>query len=287
MPSSTSTPELNASVDALSDVLDLIRLRGEALTRYSGGSSNVRHSQGERVVHLVKDGAVTLALEGQRYDLHAGDTALLASGVAHQISTTDGSWMSGRFVADETAAAPMLSVLPHVIVIRAAEGELKWIPLAGELLAMEINDPSAGSRVMVSRLLDLVFIQALRAWSASDPSGGDPGWLTAALDRPLGPALRAIHRSPEHPWSVEELADLSAMSRAAFAARFSQKVGDPPARYLTRIRLARAADELATSTDPISAIGRGVGYESEAAFSRAFSREYGMAPRTWRTTHTA
>lgn len=138
---------------------------------------------------------------------------------------------------------------------------------------------------MVSRLLDLVFIQVLRAWAADDGAAGDPGWLTAALDRTLGPALRAMHRKPEHAWTVEELADLSAMSRAAFAARFTQKVGDPPGRYLTRIRLTRAADQLATTNQPVSAIGRAVGYESEAAFSRAFSRQYGIAPRSWRRSH--
>ncbi|MGN6724018.1 MAG: cupin domain-containing protein [Marmoricola sp.] len=279
------TGELDASLDALSDVLDLIHLRGEALTRYLGGPAEVRHQNGERMVHLVKEGPVKVTIAGQTHELQQGDTALLAGGAAHRVSTANGAWMSGRFVADETAAGPMLSVLPPLIVIRAAQGELRWIPLAGELLAMEITDPSAGSRVMVSRLLDLVFIQALRAWSASDAAGGDPGWLTAALDRTLGPALRAIHRHPERPWTVEELAELSALSRAAFAARFTQKVGDPPARYLTRIRLARAADELATTTQPISAVGRGVGYESEAAFSRAFSREYGVAPRAWRTSH--
>jgi transcriptional regulator GlxA family with amidase domain len=133
----------------------------------------------------------------------------------------------------------------------------------------------------VSRILDLLFIQALRAWSALD-GPLDPGWLTAALDRPLGPAMRAIHRHPERPWSVEELAELASLSRAAFSARFVRLVGEPPGRHLGRLRLARAADRLATTSEPVGSIGRAVGYASEAAFSRAFTREYGIAPRQWR-----
>ncbi len=157
-------------------------------------------------------------------------------------------------------------------------------PVGAGLLAAEIADPSAGPRAMASRLLDLLFIKALRAWSDADGAGGSPGRLTAALDRSLGPALWAIHRHPEQPWTVEELAGLASLSRAAFAARFTRLAGDPPARYLARLRLTRAADRIATTTEPVGAIGKALGYESEAAFSRAFAREYGTAPRDWRAT---
>lgn len=191
--------------------------------------------------------------------------------------------MSGRFRLQENAAAPLLAVLPPIISIPGTSAEFDWLPLTAGILAAEVGEPTAGSRVMVSRLLDLLFILGLRAWSALDEAP-HPGWLTAALDRPLGPALTAMHRNPQHPWTVEELAQLASMSRAAFAARFTRLSGEAPVRQLTRLRLARAADQLATTSTTVGAIGKAVGYTSEAAFSRAFARAYGCAPSTWRRT---
>lgn len=286
-PVGPTASQLDASVDALSDVLDLIQLRGEALTVVRAeGAADVQHQAAERLAHLVEQGPVDVITgSGEQVRLDSGDMVLLATGVVHRLrSTGNVAWLSGRFFVEENAAAPLLAVLPPVIVIRGAELELPWLPLASQLMSLELGDPSAGSRVMVSRLLDLVFIRALRTWAAGSAVEAHPGWLTGALDRPLGPALRAIHRNPELPWPVEELADLSSMSRAAFAARFTQLVGDPPGRYIARLRLARAADLLSATTETIGAIGRSVGYESEAAFSRAFAREFGAAPRDWRSS---
>jgi AraC-like DNA-binding protein len=277
---------LDASVDALSDVLDLIHLRGEALTIVrADGAADVHHQASERLAHMVEQGPVEVTTSsGEQVQLGTGDMVLLATGVTHRLRSTDGAaWLSGRFFVEENAAAPLLAVLPPVIVIRGADLELPWLPLASQLMSMEVGEPSAGSRVMVSRLLDLVFIRALRTWAAGDASDGHPGWLTGALDRPLGPVLRAIHRNPELRWPVEELAELASMSRAAFASRFTQLVGDPPGRYIARLRLSRAADLLAATTETIGTIGKSVGYESEAAFSRAFAREFGAAPRDWRS----
>ena len=282
-PVSQAVP-LDASADALSDVLDLIRLRGEelALVRTADGR-DVVHRADERVLHIVESGPVEVGLhDGGRVRLETGDMALLATGTAHRIRAAGGgAWMSGRFRMQENAAAPLLAVLPPIIVIPSADAAFDWLPLGAGLLTAEMVDPTAGSRVMVSRLLDLLFILALRAWSALDATP-HPGWLTAALDRALGPALTAIHRNPGHPWTVEELADLSSMSRAAFAARFTRLAGESPGRHLTRLRLARAADQLVSTSDPAGAIGKAVGYTSEAAFSRAFARAYGSAPTAWR-----
>jgi AraC-like DNA-binding protein len=189
--------------------------------------------------------------------------------------------MSGTFLVEENAAAPLLAVLPPVIVIKGSETRFARLPLCADLLAAEFADPSPGSRVMVSRLLELLFILALRAWSVVD-TAPQPGWLPATLDRVLGPALTAIHRHPEQDWSIEALAGLVSLSRAAFAARFARLVGETPGRYLARLRLARAAELLSSSSEAVGSIGKAVGYSSEAAFSRAFAREYGAAPRAWR-----
>ena len=275
---------LDASVDALSDVLDLIHLQGGELTvTRAAEGRQVRHGAGQRLLYLVEQGPLVLEVAGgEPKQLGTGDLVLLATGAAHRLSSpVGGVWMSGRFLVEENAAAPLLAVLPPAIVIRSSEGRFDWLPLAASLLAAEIADPSAGSRVMVSRMLDLLFILTLRAWSALG-TASDPGWLTGALDRELGPALRAVHRHPERPWPVAELAGLASLSRAAFAARFTRLVGEPPGRYLAGLRLARAADQLVTTSEPVGSIGKAVGYTSEAAFSRAFAREYGTAPRTWR-----
>lgn len=282
---------LDGTVDALSDVLEMIHLRGGEVSLVRAGQ-DVRHASGARVLHVVMSGSVGLDFDAddsgtqgtsERIQLDAGDLTLLAVGRGHRLSPGgEATWISGAFVVEENVATPLLQVLPPAIVIHRADDNLDWLPLSARLLAVEITSPSAGSQVMVSRILDLLFIQTLRTW-ASRGSPAEPGWLTAALDRAVGPALRVMHRQPEMPWYVDELAAMASMSRAAFSARFARLVGEPPGRYLCRLRLARAADALAKTSDPVGSIGRAVGYTSEAAFSRAFSREYDSSPRAWRT----
>lgn len=285
---------LDSSMDALSDVLEMIHLRGDGVARVSAGRGHEeRHRSGARMLHVVEAGSVALRHDvpgggGERVVLEAGDLALMARGAAHRLrpaavvpDTGEATWLSGSFLVEEHVAVPLLEALPPAVVIRGRG--LEWLPLSAHLLGVEISEPTAGSKVMVSRILDLLFIQALRAWAADGGPVG-PGWLTAALDRPLGPALRAMHRSPEAPWTVDRLAALCTLSRAAFAARFTRLVGESPGRYLQRLRLARAADLLATTPDSSAAISRAVGYASEAAFSRAFTKEYGTGPRAWRSS---
>ena len=133
---------------------------------------------------------------------------------------------------------------------------------------------------MVARILDLIFIQVLRAWAAGpDP---EPNWLAGALDPQIGPALSAIHRDPGHEWTVEDLARACCLSRSAFAQRFAARVGKPPATYLAHVRLDAAIGLLRDTTRPIALIAKSVGYTSEPAFSRAFKNHYGMPPARWR-----
>jgi AraC-like DNA-binding protein len=118
-------------------------------------------------------------------------------------------------------------------------------------------------------------------WVEEQPSGRG-GWLGALRDQQIGVALGAIHREPERPWSVSQLASEVGMSRSPFAARFVALVGEPPLTYLTRWRLHTAADLLLRTDRRIAEVARLVGYESEAAFSRAFKRARGLAPFAWR-----
>jgi transcriptional regulator GlxA family with amidase domain len=133
---------------------------------------------------------------------------------------------------------------------------------------------------MVARILDLIFIQILRAWAAGTEA--EPNWLAGALDPQIGLALSAIHRDPGHDWTVQELARACNLSRSAFAARFVARVGKPPATYLVHVRLDAATDLLGGTSLPVTHIAKNVGYASEAAFSRAFKNRYGTPPARWR-----
>ena len=145
-------------------------------------------------------------------------------------------------------------------------------------------DGQARSRDQITAFFGDWFIQVLRAW-ATGPDAS-PGWLTGAMDPVIGDAITAIHANPGHPWTIERLAGKSNLSRSAFAERFARRVGQPPATYIVGVRLASASDLLLATTQSIAMIASEIGYDSEAAFSRAFSRRYGMAPSRWRRGST-
>lgn len=267
--------------DALSDVLQAIHLRGGEVARVS---TPQEHPAGARMLHIVVRGEVRVEVPGDKaVELSPGDLALLARGDAHSVWAADAEWVTGEFLVERLVADPLLSVLPAAIVIPGGDDQ-SAVPLSRDLILMEIDQPKPGSRVMVSRVLDLLFIHSLRAWAAADDHP-HPGWLTAAMDPLLGPALTAIHQHPDQDWSVEELARLASLSRSAFATRFTESLGQPPGAYVQRQRLDRAAHLLVSTTESIGRIAASVGYTSEAAFSRAFTRAYGDSPRAWRNQH--
>ncbi|MEV6605589.1 AraC family transcriptional regulator [Kutzneria sp. NPDC051319] len=269
--------------DALSDLLQAVHLEGGGIVRsVTDHPRRDRHLVGARMLHLVEQGSVRLEFRGHpAVDLGPGDMALLARGDAHTVQVSEATWFTGHFLVDHLVADPLLGVLPAAVVVRGDSGDVPWLPLGRQLMLSELADPQPGSRVMVARLLDLLFIRALRVWAASGEQAS-PGWLTAAMDPAIGPVLSAIHRDPAHDWSVDHLAALASLSRSAFAARFATLLGQPPGAYVTRQRLERAAHLLASTPESVARIAARVGYTSEAAFSRAFTRAFGDSPRTWR-----
>lgn len=291
--------------DALSDVLQTIRLHGGEVSRAGSGDGTERYkyADGMRMLHIVESGDVQVSLAtGERVELSGGDLVVLARGDEHtvgpapsspaddastssSINTSTATWLTGEFMVEPLIADPLLSVLTPTIVIRGSAEGTRWLPFSLSLILEEVMNPGPGSRVMVARLIELLFIRALRAWAASGDRA-EPGWLTAAMDPVLSPVLTAIHRSPERDWSVEELARLAALSRSAFAARFTALLGQPPGTYVLRQRLEHAAHLLRSTTEPVGRIAAIVGYESEAAFSRAFARSHGQSPRAWRTANS-
>jgi len=235
-------------------------------------------------LHLIDEGDLTLRVDGDPHAerLSPGDVVLLPRGDAHHISGDDRArWLCGSFTIGDPRASHLLSSLPAVITLRGGGGPaLEGLDVARRMIVFEMESPSQGSAVMVARILDLIFIQVLRAWAAG--ADAEPNWLAGALDPQIGPALSAMHRAPGREWTVEDLARACTLSRSAFAARFVAGVGMPPATYLAHVRLDAATDLLRDTSLSVAVIAQNVGYTSEAAFSRAFKNHHGTAPAHWR-----
>jgi AraC-like DNA-binding protein len=172
----------------------------------------------------------------------------------------------------------LLDALPTVLVLRAHE----WDTPLVDLLAAEAGHDGSGQEAYLDRLLDLLLISVLRTWF--DRAENAPAWWHAEQDPVVGQALRLIYNNPAYPWTVANLAAAVGSSRAAFARRFSELVGEPPIAFLTAWRLARAADLLRSSQSTIAAVAKQVGYSTPFALSSAFKRAYGVSPNTHRAT---
>jgi AraC-like DNA-binding protein len=189
--------------------------------------------------------------------------------------------VTGWFVYDELGARPLTALLPRVLHTRVDGYRTEILKTTLELLARETERPGVGSGVVVSGLADILFVQAIRS-HLSNSGEDDVGWLAALSDRRIGAAMRALHGKPAESWTVEKLALLANMSRSAFAARFKAKLGEAPLEYLTRWRMFRAGVLLRSTQRPLAEIANAVGYESDAALSKAFHRIVGMAPGAFR-----
>ncbi|MFY7066992.1 cupin domain-containing protein [Nocardiopsis changdeensis] len=181
--------------------------------------------------------------------------------------------LTGSYTATGRIADRLLTALPRVLVVPGRHR--RSAPL--ELLEAEIARDEPGQQAVLDRLLDLVLVGTLRDWFAL-PEASAPRWYRAAADPVVGPALSAIHDDPARPWDVGSLAREAEVSRATFARRFTEVMGEPPISYLTGWRLCLAADLLQRSDDSIESIARRVGYSSAYALSAAFVREYDVRP---------
>jgi AraC-like DNA-binding protein len=189
--------------------------------------------------------------------------------------------VTGWFVYDELGARPLTALLPRVLHTRVDGYRTDILKTTLELLAKETERPGIGSGVVISGLADILFVQAIRS-HLNDANEAEVGWLAALSDKRIGVAMRALHGKPADPWTVERLATLANMSRSAFAARFKAKLGEAPLEYLTRWRMFRAGVLLRHTERSLAEIANEVGYESDAALSKAFHRVVGMAPGAFR-----
>lgn len=305
-----------ATTDVLTDVLETVRVGAACYGRVEAAAPwgiGVEADEEDAKFHVVLSGECWLDVAGQDpVHLRGGDLVALPHGHAHalrdvpsspirplselvtsgpckcQASISTGgdgasaTLVTGSFHFEDRRNNPLLSVLPPVIVL---PGEMSrsvhWLEPTLKFIACEAASGRPGAQTVVSRLADVLFIQIVRGYLASLPPGAS-GWLGALGDAQIGQALGLIHQSPELDWTVQSLAAKVAMSRSAFASRFARLVGEPPLAYVTRWRMQKAAGLLRQSSATLADIAERVGYDSEAAFSKAFKRAVGSAPGAYR-----
>ncbi|HEY4089382.1 MAG TPA: AraC family transcriptional regulator [Bryobacteraceae bacterium] len=184
----------------------------------------------------------------------------------------------GSLSFDRASLKPITQLLPGFILIKADQAHTRALHNTMQALASEMAEQAPGSEVVATRLGEVLFIQALRAHIASGVRWRKNGWLRAIFDPQIGAALSAIHDRVKTPWTVESLAKTAGMSRSAFAARFKELLGQTPLEYVTDWRMQKAMQLLQQRDRKLIDVARSVGYESGAAFSKAFKRVVGANP---------
>ncbi|MET0310738.1 MAG: AraC family transcriptional regulator [Burkholderiaceae bacterium] len=238
----------------------------------SGDFALVPHGEGHDL--LSAEGSEAAPFFGLQREQHGERFEFLRHGGEGELTTL----VCGAVRFDDALARRLVDCLPREIVIDSTSAHgWEWLDPLLRVLADETRSPKAGGEAVITRLADVLVIQAIRAWIAQDPSS-HTGWLGAMQDRQVGRALRRVHEEPGVPWSLETLAEAAAMSRSAFAARFSELVGTPPMQYVATWRMNLARQRLQSGGVRIAQLAESLGYESEASFSRAFKRWSGQSP---------
>lgn len=268
--------------------------------------------------HVVTAGTFWLRLpDGEPRELRAGDLALVPHGLGHDLlSAPDGSrgprvdlldqeylspnysrlryggegratqLICGIVSFDDPASRQLMQALPEVLIIggdtMSASSPVRDVL---RLIAGELSQPQAGGGAVATRLADVLVIHAIRTWLAENSEQAQ-GWLRALQDPRIGRALEAIHDDPGRAWGLDSLARTAAMSRSSFSARFTELAGISPIGYLTRWRMGIAQTRLREEDTAVAKLATELGYQSEAAFNRAFARTVGATPGRVRRLRT-
>ena len=260
---------------------------------------------GTVVFHLVTEGQLVLDVDGTTTPMTAGEVVLVPHGTGHAVRDAPGSRATALFDLPRVevgeryerlsipgpgartelvcgavgftglGVARLVRSLPPVLAAGRGE-DTAWMRAAFELIGAETRQPRPGSDVITARLADVLVVQVVRSWLESGAPG--QGWLAGLRDPLLGRALAAFHAQPGAPWTLATLAGTAGMSRSAFAARFRDRLGEPPMAYVTTWRMDVAARLVREEQLPLARVAERVGYQSEAAFSRAFRRAHGVTP---------
>lgn len=260
--------------------------------------------------HLVTSGPMWFVVDGVRDPLclETGDILVVPRGASHHVTDEPGrppialetisgriegtpptlAWggagtlceaLCGFFQLDGRLFNPLLEALPDVFVVRHEEDEAGWMTSSLQRAYNELAEHRPGGAALVSRLTESLFVEVIQRYVRAQ---GSEGWFAALRDPVAGPALALIHAASARHWSVEELASEVGVSRTVLADRFTATVGQSPIRYLTSWRLEVAGQRLLDTHDSVAEVALAVGYESEAAFNRAFKRFTGQPPAAWR-----
>ncbi|MFF1922391.1 AraC family transcriptional regulator [Streptomyces sp. NPDC058221] len=267
-----------------------------------GGHASVRLHDSDAPPALLTSGDIALITKTGRYTIadhpstppqavvHEGKKHVLGGGAEearthHSLAPRtygDGlpgatTMLRGAYEFRGDVGDRLLDMLPPLSVVPAGPRTRAAL----DMLAAEVARDEPGQDAVLHQLLDLVLVLALRAWCANTQTA-PPSWYRALTAPAIGDALRHLHEEPARRWTVAELAAGVGMSRAAFAARFTSLVGEPPLTYLTGWRMILAADSLRDTDATVAAVAREVGYEDAFAFSVAFKRARGVSPSVWR-----
>jgi AraC-like DNA-binding protein len=262
--------------------------------------------------HYVIEGRLVLSLENaEPVEAAAGDVILLPRNDRHLLSSAPGlrpivpdslvqpaedaglarlelggggtrTRMICGFVGCEVAANPLVTTLPAILKLDSRNGPASsWVREPFRVAVEEFAAGRPGAAMLVGKLAELLFVEAVRSHLASLPDR-ETGWLAGLRDPAVARGLTLLHGRLAEPWTTERLAREAGMSRSAFADRFTAVIGQPPMRYLAHWRLQLATRQLRESHRSLAQIAHDIGYESDAAFTRAFKRAYGISPSAWR-----
>ena len=266
--------------------------------------------------HLVVEGSAVIEMADRKpLELNSGDVVIFPNGDAHDMSSkgakrpfpnygiidkirardlsplhAGGGGETSRFVCgymacDPHISRPILNGLPPVFTVNIrTDRSGQWLESSILHLVEEAISGRVGSEAMLAKLSEALFVDTLRRYVAGLPEQ-QRGWLTGARDPIVGKSLGLMHRRIAHPWTIASLADEVGISRSALVERFTRYLSEPPMAYLTRWRLQLAARSLERTSRGVAEIASDVGYESEAAFNRAFKREFGRPPGRYRSDH--
>jgi AraC-like DNA-binding protein len=273
------------------------------------------HRDGSLVMfHIIAEGRCWASIDGgPRRELSAGDVVVMPYGDANVWGSVEAAdpvsittllppppWLTmpridyggdgpttrvvcGYLWGDAVLFDPVLRALPSMFVVRPPDGPAAaWVAASIEYALRADGTPGDTSSWTHHRLPELLFTEVLRLYLEKGADAELTGWLAALRDPLVGQALALMHADPAHDWTVPELANAVASSRTVLVDRFRELLGQPPIRYLTGWRMDLASGLLRATNLGVAEIAERVGYDSEAAFSRAFKRAFGQAPAHWR-----